>query len=67
MLPSTTSPLSLSLPTTSAPQAVLQNLVEKEMPQLAKHMSKYGIDVTLVTLNWFLTIFSDALPTEVGL
>ena len=37
------------------------------MPQLSKHMAKHGIDVSLVTINWFLTIFADALPTEVSM
>ena len=64
---SSASPSSTSLPTLSAPQAVLQNLVERDMPRLSKHMAKHGIDVSLVTINWFLTIFADALPTEVSL
>ena len=37
------------------------------MPRLSRHMAKHGIDVSLVTINWFLTIFADALPTEVSL
>ena len=33
---------------------------------LNDHLESNDIDVTVVTFNWFLTLFIDALPTEVG-
>lgn len=44
----------------------MQRLVPKKLPQINAHLQEYFIDVTLVTFNWFLTIFIDALPTEVS-
>ncbi len=46
-------------------QAVVKELVANLLPRLHKHLQRYSIDVTLVTFNWFLTLFVDALPTEV--
>ncbi len=43
----------------------MQRLVPEKLPQINVHLQEYFIDVTLVTFNWFLTIFIDALPTEV--
>ena len=47
------------------PQAVVRELVASKLPRLNAHLQEYAIDVTLVTFNWFLTLFVDALPTEV--
>lgn len=44
----------------------MQKLVPEKLPQINAHLQEYFIDVTLVTFNWFLTIFIDALPTEVS-
>lgn len=45
----------------------MQRLVPEKLPQINAHLQEYFIDVTLVTFNWFLTIFIDALPTEVSI
>lgn len=47
-----------------ADQAVVRELVAEKLPRLNAHLQQYSIDVTLVTFNWFLTLFVDALPTE---
>lgn len=46
-------------------KAVMKRLVEEKLPNLSNHLEENGIDVTVVTFNWFLTLFIDALPTEV--
>ena len=44
----------------------MKELVAEKLPILSEHLELNGIDVTVVTFNWFLTIFIDALPTEVS-
>ena len=46
-------------------QAVLRELLHQKLPRLSSHLDLHTIDVTLVTFNWFLTLFIDAMPTEV--
>ena len=65
--PLSSSPLIL-LPLPSPPlfsQAVMRELLPEMLPRLNAHLQEYAIDVTLVTFNWFLTLFIDAMPTEV--
>ena len=45
-------------------QAVMKALVEDKLPSLSNHLEVNGIDVTVVSFNWFITLFIDALPTE---
>ena len=44
----------------------MKKLVEDKLPQINAHLQEYFIDITLVTFNWFLTLYVDALPTEVS-
>ena len=44
----------------------MKELLEEKLPNLAQHLDFYGIDVAMVTFNWCLTVFVDAVPTEVG-
>ena len=46
-------------------QAVLRELLPQKLPRLSAHLDLHSIDVTLITFNWFLTLFIDAMPTEV--
>ena len=39
--------------------------MKEKLPVLHNHIEANGIDVSVVTFNWFLTLFIDALPTEV--
>lgn len=47
-------------------QTVVTRLLAEKLPHINAHLQEYFIDVTLVTFNWFLTIFIDALPIEVS-
>ncbi len=42
----------------------MKALVEDKLPSLSNHLEVNGIDVTVVSFNWFITLFIDALPTE---
>ena len=46
-------------------QTVMQDLVTEKLGVLKEHLDENGIDLTIVTFKWFLTIFVDGLPTEV--
>ena len=45
---------------------VLKELVAEKRPRLVRHMEQEGVDLTLITFNWFLSIFVDCVPPEVG-
>ncbi|CAD5234909.1 unnamed protein product [Bursaphelenchus xylophilus] len=47
-----------------ADQEVLKELVELKFPKLSKHLEECDIDLTTVTLNWFLALFFDAVPFQ---
>lgn len=50
-----------------ADQEVLKELVEVKFPKLSKHLDECDIDLTTVTLNWFLALFFDAVPFQVSI
>ena len=43
----------------------MQELVAEKLEGLKDHLDNHGIDLTIVTFRWFLTVFVDGLPTEV--
>ncbi|XP_065197079.1 TBC1 domain family member 2A-like [Sycon ciliatum] len=45
-------------------QRVLKDLLAMKCPRLATHLDAHGIDIGLITFNWFLTIFVDNVPFE---
>ena len=45
-------------------QAVLQTLVTRHLPRLAATLATHSIDLGLVSLNWFLTLFAGSLRTR---
>eukprot|EP00117_Sycon_ciliatum_P018867 scpid6824/ scgid17288/ TBC1 domain family member 2B len=47
-----------------ADQLLMKELLEEKLPMLSQHLDFYGIDVAMVTFNWCLTVFVDAVPTE---
>jgi hypothetical protein len=48
-----------------ADQTLLLDVVTEKLPDLVSHLKRVdNINVTWVTLNWFITLFVDALPTE---
>uniref|UniRef100_A0A183C8B7 PH domain-containing protein n=1 Tax=Globodera pallida TaxID=36090 RepID=A0A183C8B7_GLOPA len=46
------------------PQEVLKEIVEQKFPRLAQHLDECEIDLTTVTLNWFIALFFDAIPFQ---
>lgn len=47
-------------------QEVLKEIVEQKFLRLANHLYDCDIDLTTITLNWFLALFFDAVPFQVG-
>ncbi|CAC5367350.1 TBC1D2B [Mytilus coruscus] len=45
-----------------ADQQVLKDLLAHRLPQLYRHLEAIDIELSTVTLNWFLAIFFDAVP-----
>ncbi|XP_033638800.1 TBC1 domain family member 2B-like [Asterias rubens] len=45
-------------------QRVFKDLLAEKLPRLNVHLDTYGIDLSLVTFNWFITIFCDNIPAE---
>eukprot|EP00731_Ephydatia_muelleri_P023999 Em0016g270a len=50
-----------------ADQAVLQEVLASQLPDLNEHLMAFGIEIKLVSFNWFLCLFIDAMPTECAL
>ena len=50
-----------------ADQETLKDLIHEKLPSLYAHLRSLDIDLTTVSLNWFLSLFFDALPFEVSL
>ncbi|KAF7228728.1 TBC1 domain family member 2A isoform X2 [Nothobranchius furzeri] len=47
-----------------ADQRVLKDFLAEKLPRLAAHFETYGIDVSLVTFNWFMVVFVESLPSD---
>ena len=45
-------------------QECLKEIIKSKFPDLHKHLASTDIDITSITLNWFLAIFIDAVPFE---
>ncbi|CAH8497255.1 unnamed protein product [Schistosoma rodhaini] len=45
-------------------QLVLKEIVHEKLPRLSSHLKRLGIDISAVTLNWFLAVFYDSVPFE---
>ena len=44
----------------------MRELVAEKIPQLNSHLQTCGVDIAMITFNWLLAAFVDALPTEVS-
>ncbi len=42
-----------------------QTLLEKELPRLISHFKRIGMQLEILTSQWFLTLFAYSLPVEV--
>ncbi len=49
-----------------ADQDVLKNMLREKLPPLSQHFHDIDIDISTVTFNWFLAIFFDVVPFQVG-
>jgi small G protein signaling modulator 3 len=45
---------------------VLLDLVGELQPKLKSHLEKLGADLAAICFSWFLSLFTDCLPVEVG-
>jgi hypothetical protein len=50
-----------------ADQALLKDIVKSKMSDLYAHLESIEIDLSSITLNWFLAIFIDCVPFEVSI
>ncbi|XP_076315442.1 uncharacterized protein LOC143227975 [Tachypleus tridentatus] len=48
-----------------ADQEVLKDLLKEKLPKLHNHLESNDIEISTITLNWFLAVFFDAVPFEV--
>ncbi|XP_065829950.1 TBC1 domain family member 2B-like [Oscarella lobularis] len=53
-----------NLVTVQADQSVLKDMIEDRDPELSRHLDSMGIDIGMISLNWFMTIYVDSLPPE---
>ena len=47
-------------------QQVLKDMVQEKLPDLYNHLDSIDIELSTITLNWFLAIFFDAVPFQVS-
>jgi hypothetical protein len=43
-------------------QTVFENLVQKHLPQLYKHLKNVGVELSTITVPWFVSLFLNTLP-----
>ena len=48
-----------------ADQEVLKDIIMEKLPGLYRHLDDLDIEISTVTLNWFLALFFNAVPFEV--
>ena len=46
-------------------QQVLKDMVKEKLPDLYNHLDCIDIELSTITLNWFLAVFFDAVPFQV--
>ncbi|KAM6980360.1 TBC1 domain family member 2A-like [Aplochiton taeniatus] len=47
-----------------ADQWVLKDLMAEKLPRLMSHFEEHGVDISLITFNWFLVVFVESLPSD---
>jgi hypothetical protein len=55
----------LLLPSRACP-LVLLDYVQDFVPKLHAHLTNLGVDLAAICFSWFLSLFTDCLPVEVG-
>lgn len=48
-----------------ADQCVLKDLMSEKLPRLTAHLEALKVDVSLITIEWFLVLFVESLPTRI--
>ncbi|XP_037706819.1 TBC1 domain family member 2A isoform X2 [Choloepus didactylus] len=46
-------------------QRVLQDLLAEKLPRLMAHLWQHHVDLSLITFNWFLVVFTDSLISDI--
>jgi len=54
-----------SLTGARADQEVLKQLIHKSLPSVYRHLDSIDIELSTISLNWFLAMFFDAVPFQV--
>ncbi|KAL5104746.1 TBC1 domain family member 2B [Taenia crassiceps] len=49
-----------------ADQIILRDLIAKYCPRIANAMRELEVDISTITLNWFIAVFVNSLPIEVS-
>ncbi|GBM56262.1 TBC1 domain family member 2B [Araneus ventricosus] len=50
-----------------ADQELLKELLRNKLPKISAHLAALDIELSTVTLNWFLSLFIDSVPIEVSI
>ncbi|XP_068737715.1 TBC1 domain family member 2B-like [Montipora capricornis] len=58
---------SKTLIASQADQRVLRDLLTEKLPRLNAHFEALNVDLSLVSFNWFLTVFVDNFPVQTSL
>jgi len=48
-----------------ADQEVLKELMSRKLPDVFRHLETIDIELSTISLNWFLAMFFDAVPFQV--
>ncbi|XP_076861865.1 TBC1 domain family member 2A isoform X2 [Brachyhypopomus gauderio] len=48
-----------------ADQRVFKDFMAEKMPRLVAHLEEHGVDVSMITFNWFLVLFVESLPSDI--
>lgn len=43
---------------------MLKDFLSEKLPRISSHLESHGVDVSLVTFNWFLVVFVESLPSD---
>ncbi|CAF90403.1 unnamed protein product, partial [Tetraodon nigroviridis] len=54
-----------NLVASQADQRVLKDFLSEKLPRISAHFASQGVDVSLVTFNWFLVVFVESLPSDI--
>lgn len=44
---------------------MLKDFLSEKVPRVWSHFESHGVDVSLVTFNWFLVVFVESLPSDI--